>query len=154
NTLPPDPALVGPNAPKVKGGIDLVGDDYAAGDPAHNTPVPDPNPLDCNGHGSHVAGSATGFGVLANGSTYTGSYDQLTHVNNQFSIGPGVAPKADLYSVRVFGCTGSTNVVVYAIDWAVDNDMDIISMSLGSDFGPGDSADAKAADDAVRAGII
>ena len=32
-TAPADPALFGPNAPKVKGGIDLVGDDYDA-DPA------------------------------------------------------------------------------------------------------------------------
>src|SRR3954471_16891441 len=86
--LPADPALFGPNAPKVKGGTDLVGDDYNAND-ASSVPVPDPNPLDCNGHGSHVAGSAAGFGVLSNGTEYTGSYDNLTHANNSFSIGPG-----------------------------------------------------------------
>jgi len=153
STGPADPALFGPNAPKVKGGIDLVGDDYDANDDT-SVPVPDPNPLDCNGHGSHVAGSAAGFGVLGNGSEYTGSYDNLTHVNNTFSIGPGVAPKADLYAVRVFGCEGSTNVVTEAIEWAIDNDMDVINMSLGSDFGPGDSADAKAADDASKAGVV
>ena len=28
-------------------------------------PAPDPNPLDCNGHGSHVAGTAAGYGVNA-----------------------------------------------------------------------------------------
>src|SRR6185436_11204741 len=117
-------------------------------------PHPDPNPLDCNGHGSHVAGSAAGFGVTSNGATYNGPYDQLTHLNNSFSIGPGVAPRADLYAVRVFGCEGSTDVVVDAIDWAVDNDMDVINMSLGSDFSPGDSADAKAADDATKAGVV
>src|SRR5437667_6883457 len=32
------------------------------------------------------------------------------------SIGPGVAPKADLYAYRVFGCAGSTNVTVDAIN--------------------------------------
>ena len=112
---PADPAFFGPDAPKVKGGIDLVGDAYNANDP-DSVPVPDSNPLDCNGHGSHVAGSAAGFGVLDNGTEYTGSYDNLTHVNNHFSIGPGVAPKADLYAVRVFGCEGSTNVVTEAIE--------------------------------------
>ena len=74
--------------------------------------------------------------MLGDGTQYTGSYDNLTHVNNTFSIGPGVAPKADLYAVRVFGCEGSTNVVIEAIEWAIDNDMDVINMSLGSDFGP------------------
>lgn len=52
-----------------------------------------------------------------------------------FGIGPGVAPLADLYMVRVFGCTGSTDVVTDAIDWAVHNNMDVISMSLGGAYG-------------------
>ena len=122
--LPADPALFGPDAPKVKGGTDLVGDDYdAEGDDAAATPHPDPNPLDCNGHGSHVAGTAAGFGVLSTGTTFSGPYDQLTYINSSFIVGPGVAPKADLYAVRVFGCEGSTDVVTEAIDWAVDNDM-------------------------------
>jgi subtilisin family serine protease len=68
---PADPALFGPAAAKVKGGVDLVGDSYNA-DPNspdyQPVPHPDPNPLDCNGHGTHVAGTAAGFGVLADGS--------------------------------------------------------------------------------------
>jgi len=92
--------------------------------------------------------------VTSNGATYNGPYDQLTHLNNSFAIGPGVAPRADLYAVRVFGCEGSTDVVIDAIEWAVDNDMDVINMSLGSDFSPGDSADGKAADDATKAGVV
>ncbi len=61
-TQPPDPALFGPNAPRIKGGVDLVGDAYDASsdDPALTVPHPDANPLDCNGHGSHVAGIAAG----------------------------------------------------------------------------------------------
>jgi minor extracellular serine protease Vpr len=157
STEPADPALFGPGAPKVKGGTDLVGDAYDAGsaDPAKNTPHPDPNPLDCNGHGSHTSGTATGFGVAANGTTYAGAYDASTPAKS-FIIGPGVAPLADLYAVRVFGCSGSatTDVVVEGIDWAVANNMQVISMSLGADFGSEDAADAEASENAVNAGIV
>src|SRR5205809_5301375 len=161
STTPADPALFGPDAPKVKGGTDLVGDDYdasavdAKGNPdlAKRTPLPDPNPLDCNGHGSHVAGTAAGFGENADGSTFHGPYDANTP-KHSFRIGPGVAPLADVYAVRVFGCAGSTNVVVEAIDWAVQHGMQIISMSLGADFGPEDTADAEASEHAAEAGPI
>ena len=160
STAPADPTLFGPNAPKVKGGTDLVGDNYDAGAPAsappgnpNSTPVPDPNPLDCNGHGSHVSGTAAGFGVANDGTTYHGPYNEGAY-SAGFGIGPGVAPLADLYMVRVFGCTGSTDVVAEALDWAVHNDMDVISMSLGSDYGPGTSSDSIASDNAAKAGII
>jgi minor extracellular serine protease Vpr len=156
STLPADPTLFGPNAPKVKGGTDLVGDAYdasaAAGTPA-SVPMPDPNPLDCNGHGSHVSGTATGFGVTNDGATYHGPYNEAAYAAG-FGIGPGVAPLADLYMVRVFGCAGSSEVVTEAIDWAVEHDMDVISMSLGSDYGPGTSSDSIAAENAVKAGIV
>ena len=44
--------------------------------------------------------------AVDSGTTYTGPYDATTYTNNTFRIGPGVAPKADLYAVRVFGCAG------------------------------------------------
>src|SRR5438552_10118737 len=122
-TAPANPAYFGPSAPKVKGGFDLVGDNYNANLPAtdpNSVPHPDPNPLDCNGHGSHVAGTAAGFGVKDDGTTFQGTYDANTP-NVRFRIGPGVAPLADVYAVRVFGCVGSTDVVVDAIDWAVQH---------------------------------
>jgi len=157
DTLAPNPLWFGPSAPKVKGGIDLVGDNYNA-DPSSPSyqpiPHPDPNPLDCNGHGTHTAGTAAGFGVLANGSTYTGPYDATTVSSNTWNVGPGVAPKADIYAVRVFGCSGSTDVVVDAIEWSVANHMDVINMSLGSPFGAADSPDAVAATNAARDGVI
>jgi len=57
-----------------------------------------------------------------------------------------------IYIVRVFGCTGSTNVVVDAIDWAIAHNMQVISMSLGADHGTADDADAEASENAVDAG--
>jgi minor extracellular serine protease Vpr len=155
DTAPANPAHFGPAAPKVKGGIDLVGDAYNAdGTAAQQVPHPDPNPLDCNGHGSHVAGTAAGFGVLGTGATYAGPYNASTVAGNTWNVGPGVAPKADVYAVRVFGCLGSTNVTVDAIEWSVDNDMDVINMSLGSPFGSAGDASAVASTNAAKSGVI
>ena len=114
---------------KVIGGVDLVGDNYNAADPANNTPMPDPDPVDCksNGHGTGTAGIAAGIGVNANGTAYTGSYIVSTNFAS-FRIGPGVAPKANLYAIRVFGCNAfsaaSNAVVTQAIDRAMDPNQD------------------------------
>ena len=154
DTQAPDPSLVGPNAPKVKGGIDLAGDAYDASDPT-SVPQPDPNPLDCNGHGTHVAGTIAGFGVTAAGETYAGPYDAAAYAQG-FIVGPGVAPKADLYAVKIFGCgaNATTDLVVDAIDWAIDHDVNVINLSLGEDFGMAQDADQIAAANAARAGIL
>ncbi|HEY3542030.1 MAG TPA: S8 family serine peptidase [Gaiellaceae bacterium] len=156
DTLPANPAWFGPNAPRIKGGIDLVGDKYNADSKvaADTVPHPDPNPLDCNEHGTHVAGTVGGSGVLADGSTYTGPYNASTIGGHDWNVGPGVAPKVDLYAIRVFGCAGSTNVVVDAIEWAVANHMDVINMSLGAPFGTADTPDAVAATNAAKDGTI
>jgi minor extracellular serine protease Vpr len=154
---PANTPCFGPSAPKVKGGIDLVGDSYNANpaSPAYQPiPHPDPNPLDCFGHGSHVAGTAAGFGVLDSGATFNGPYNATTISSHSWNVGPGVAPKADLYAIRVFGCAGSSNVVIDGIEWAVTHHMDVINMSLGSDFGGPDSPDAVAASNAAKDGII
>jgi len=143
---------------KVVGGTDLVGDAYTGS----NLPVPDPNPMDCNGHGSHVAGTAAGVGVNADGTTFAGPYDASATTYLPLRIVPGVAPGALLYAIRVFGCGGSTGVTVQAIDWAMDpngdNDLsdhlDVINMSLGSNYGTATSASALAADNASLAGVV
>ena len=148
---------------KVVGGFDFAGDDYNANTEAGAVPKPDPNPIDCpvqsgGGHGTHVAGTAAGLGVDAAGDTYGGSYDGLDP--SGFRIGPGVAPGAELYAMRVFGCDGTTNLVVQAIDWAVDPNrdgdpsdrLDVVNLSLGSSFGMPDTAGAKAVTAATRAG--
>ena len=153
-----DPTVIEPGTfptVKVAGGYDFVGNEYDASsdDPALNTPKPDPDPLDCNGHGSHVAGTAAGMGVLTDGSTFTGPYDETTHTNS-FLVGPGVAPEATLYALKVFGCDGSTDVTVDAIEWAVENDLDVINMSLGSAFGRSNDPSAVAATNAAIAGVV
>src|SRR5678815_1529729 len=142
---------------KVVGGTDFAGDAYTGA----NIPVPDPDPLDCNSHGSHVAGTATGLGVNLDGTTFLGPYDGSTPFSS-FLIGPGVAPRAQLYSLKVFGCAGSTGLTTQAINWAVDpngdgdpsDHVDVINMSLGSNFGTATDASAVASSNAVLAGVI
>src|SRR5829696_639329 len=142
---------------KVVGGMDFAGDAYTGA----NIPVPDPDPLDCNGHGSHVAGTATGLGVNANGTTFFGPYDGTTPFSSLL-IGPGVAPRALLYALKVFGCAGSTGLTTQAINWAVDpngdgdpsDHVDVINMSLGSNFGTSTDASATATSNAALAGVI
>lgn len=139
---------------KVVGGHDFVGDAYDASsdDPALTTPNPDPDPLDCNAHGTHVAGTAGGYGV-ADGTTYAGPYDATTH-DTTFDVGPGVAPLASLYALKVFGCDGSTDVTVDAIEWAVEHEVDVINMSLGAPFGTKDDPSAVASTNAAMDGVV
>ena len=122
---------------KVIDGWDFVGDAYNP-DNTDGTeiPAPDPDPLDCNGHGSHVAGTAAGFGVKSDHTTYTGPYNSTTY-STSFGIGPGVAPKAKLVSLKVFGCDGGTSVLTDALEWvgtynATHADaIDVVNMSIG-----------------------
>ena len=146
-------------SPQVVGGYDFAGDAYD-GD---NIPQPDGNPVDCvqNGHGTHVAGIAAGQGVTKANATYPGPYDDNIDYD-KLAIGPGMAPQAELYAYRVFGCEGSTWLVTEAIDAAVDPDgdgnpsdhVDVINMSLGSDFGSALEADAIVSNAAVDAGVV
>ena len=149
---PANPSLFGPAAPKVKGGYDFVGDAYNADIPG-SIPAPDPNPLDCNGHGSHTAGTLAGLGVLNDGTTFTGPYNSSTISSHSWNVGPGVAPGADIYAYRVFGCAGSSNIVALAINRAVADGVNVISMSLGSDLGGSDDPTSVAAQNAFNDGV-
>jgi minor extracellular serine protease Vpr len=128
---------------KVKGGIDFAGPTYDASDPT-SVPQPDDNPLDVEGHGSHIAGTAAGFGVTG-------------------KIGPGVAPAADLYAIKVFGDKGgSTNLTSQGIEWALDpngdgdmsDHLDVINMSLGTSFSEPNDPSAIASEHAADLGIV
>jgi subtilisin family serine protease len=162
-----DPAY--PDPTKIVGGHDFAGDTYNADptDPDYQpVPNPDNNPLDCAGHGSHVAGIAAGYGENTDGSTFAGDYSTLGALTSaqyqaQFRIGPGMAPKAKLLAYKVFGCAGSTDVVGEAIDAAADpngdgdpsDHADVINMSLGTDYGSPHDGDSVASNFASVLGI-
>ncbi|MDT8408964.1 MAG: S8 family serine peptidase [Wenzhouxiangellaceae bacterium] len=132
-----DPAFF-PND-KVIGGWDFVGTDFTGG---ATPPMPDNDPVDENFHGTHVSGSAAGLATD--------------------SVGSGVAPDASLYALKVFGATGSTNQTANAIersldpnqDGSIDDALDVINMSLGSNFGDPDSLSSLASQAAAEAGVI
>ncbi len=146
---------------KVIGGYDLVGENYdargatAPGGTCSAIPIPDPNPLDINGHGTHTASTAAGEEVR------DGEGNLLTP--------HGVAPGASILEYKVFsGCaadgtasTSNANVIA-AIERAVDPDQNgdtsdhanVISLSLGSDFGRDTTPDSVAANAAVDLGSI
>ena len=148
---------------KVIGGYDFVGDGYDARDAA-KIAVPDPDPRDCSyfngaaasagGHGSHVAGTAAGYGVNQDGTTYSGPYTAAAVAG--LKIGPGSAPEASLLAYRVFGCNGSVNsdIIVAAINRAVADGANVINMSLGSSFGSASGAEQTAVNNAFKAGVV
>ena len=71
-------------------------------------------PIDDNGHGTHCAG------IIA------------AELNTAAVV--GVAPEAKIYALKVLNSAGSgyTSDIIAAIQWACDNGIQIISMSLGS----------------------
>lgn len=149
-----------PDPTKIAGGYDFAGNDYDPADPSNAIPQPDDNPLGCGGHGTHVAGTAGGYGVAADGTTYRGPWDGSTPFDTM-GIGPGVAPEATMYAIKVFGCAGSTELVVAGLDWAMDPNsdgdfsdrLDVVNMSLGSPYGSAQDPDSVATNNAVDAGI-
>lgn len=73
-------------------------------------------PMDDNGHGTHVAGI-------------------IAAANNGIGV-VGVAPEANLYALKALDSSGSgyTSDIIAAINWARNNGIQIISMSLGSNY--------------------
>src|SRR6185295_7424017 len=65
-------------------------------------------------------------------------------------------------SLKIFGCSGSTGLTTQAINRVVDpngdgdpsDHLDIINMSLGSNFGLANDASAAASSNAALAGVI
>ncbi len=95
-----------------------------------------PNPYDDQGHGTHVASILGGDGVGgANAARYR-----------------GVAPGVSIAAVKVLNSAGSgtESQVIQGIDWCVAQQVDGISMSLGTSTGSdGNDAISLAVDNAV-----
>ncbi len=145
-----DPDIIEPGTfptKRVVGGYDFVGDDYDPldKDPGNDAPVPDDDPLDIEGHGTHVAGTCCGKSVPG-------------------SVGRGVAPRSKILAYKVWGPSGSStsDVLVAAYERAVDPDgdgdtsdrADVLSFSGGVNFGTEDSIESIAAQAVVDAGTV
>ncbi len=94
----------------------------------------DPDPMDTDGHGTHVAG------IIA-GSKY------------------GVAPDAKIMAYKVFGGNSdstSTSLIVEGIDRAVKDKCNVINISIGTVNGEGNGSDAEsvAVKNAVESGVV
>jgi minor extracellular serine protease Vpr len=125
---------------KVIGGFDFVGEGWPT-----TARTEDPDPIDFQGHGTHVADIIAGKSLDG------------THV--------GMAPGAKLLGIRVCSaiatsCNGIA--LLLAVDFALDpnndNDLsdaaDIIHLSLGSDYGQIEDDLTAALEDAVDLGIV
>ena len=95
----------------------------------------DDDPFDDNRHGTHVAGTVA---ALDNGTGVV-----------------GVAPSARIYALKVLdeNGNGSFSAVIAALQWAVDNHIQITNNSYGSSQDPG-FALQEAFDNAAIAGIL
>ncbi|MEA1894766.1 MAG: S8 family serine peptidase [Euryarchaeota archaeon] len=73
----------------------------------------DDDPMDDYGHGTHCAGI-------------------VAAMDNEIGV-IGVAPEASLYGVKVLNNRGNgqTSDIIAGIEWSVNNDMQVLSMSLG-----------------------
>jgi subtilisin len=115
-------------------GIDYTHPDlaahYAGG---YNTFNPGGPPLDDQGHGTHVAGI---IGAVRDGKGVV-----------------GVAPNVSLYAVKVIDRNdhGTYATIIDGLEWAVDNKMQVINMSLNGGSGTPELASAIKA--AYEAGI-
>ena len=95
----------------------------------------DTDPMDDNGHGTHVAG------------TVAAKDDNVGVV--------GVAPEVRLYALKVLSSSGSgswSNVIA-ALEWTVNNGVHIANLSLGSSVDPGDIV-ASAFENTETAGVV
>ncbi len=120
-----DPAIIGDTpgifpGPKIAGGYDFGGENYT-GD---NLPNPDPDPVDCYGHGTAVAGVLAGFGITTLGTTYAGPWDFSSGAAPAFAIEPGIAPQARIFDYKINGCTNNTRLVAQALELAIDPNED------------------------------
>ncbi|KAK2935390.1 Peptidase S8, subtilisin-related [Fusarium oxysporum f. sp. vasinfectum] len=112
-------------------GTDLVGDAYDGS----NHAKPDNDPMDCAGHGTHVAG------ILAAQKNTMGF--------------TGAAPGVQIGAYRAFGCNGEAgnDVLIAAFNQAFEDGADIISASIGGPSGWSEEPWAVAVSRIVEQGV-
>lgn len=96
----------------------------------------DNDPMDDQGHGSHCAGITAGDGTSG---TQT-----------------GIAPNATVMALKVLGADGSgtSNVIQNAMQFAMENGADVVSMSLGGSGQSGHPAYRQVFVNMMNAGIV
>ncbi len=109
---------------------------------------------------NHVDLTFQGGVNTIDGSSYSGTANHGSHVsgivgavtNNTGVV--GMAPYVELNSVKVLADDGkgSLSALIAGLDWAVENDMDIVNMSLGTSTDT--EALREAVDKAYNAGIL
>src|SRR5262245_65842862 len=81
----------------------------------------------------HVAGVAGGVCINADGE----GENYLDYVGHGTAVAGAIrekAPGASLYAIKVFDQQLRTNAetIIRAIEWAVENEMDVVNLSLGT----------------------
>ncbi|WP_298459113.1 S8 family serine peptidase [uncultured Cellulomonas sp.] len=151
------------------GGHDFAGPRYDAGGAPGSSPVPTPddNPIDPpaaagGGHGTHVAATAVGRGVTPDGATFRGDPTQAPDLTG-WPVGPGSAPGAGVYALKVFGDGGgSTHLTIDAMEWAADPNgdhvfddrLDVLVVSMGTDGAPADDPENLFVDRLADLGVL
>jgi subtilisin family serine protease len=83
----------------------------------------------------HVGGVAGGTRITASETDSSNNYlDFLGHGTAVAGAIREKAPDAELYAVKVFDRALTTNIeaIIKAVDWCVDNQIDVINLSLGT----------------------
>ena len=121
---------------RVEKGFDFVGDAFNA-DPASPGYNPMPRPIRIPTTATVTARTSSGI-IGANGGI------------------KGVAPGVKFHAYRVFGCEGSTtaDIMLDAMEMALDDGADVVNMSIGSAFQWPQYPTAKAADRLVQHGVV
>ena len=83
----------------------------------------------------HVGGVAGGTRITSGDAD--GSTDYLDYIGHGTAVAGAIrekAPDAQLYAVKVFDRALTTNIdaIIKAIDWCVENEMNVINLSLGT----------------------
>lgn len=104
----------------------------------------------------HVNGVAGGVGIRADGGLDDDYVDRLGHGTAVAGAIKEKAPDAQLFAVRIFDTRLSTQLptLVRALDWAIEQRVDLINLSLGTSRAEHETQLGGAVRRAVAAGVL